>query len=241
METVRSHLRLHRNSRTTQWSKSASNTAMLSLGPMLIVVLIQRWVVRLGGPGLVLLGLADNSVVPLTGSMDVLTIWLAASHRDLWPYYAFMATIGAVLGGYITYALGRKGGKEALEHKLNQRKAKKVFAKFDRWGFRTVFVGAILPPPFPLVPVLLAAGALQYPRKKFLGALALGRSLRYLLVAGMGALYGRQITAFFTRYYKPAVLILVGLALLGGILTLIEYLRSREKKKHSTVAERKAA
>src|SRR5579864_9422552 len=214
---------------------------MRVLTDVLATMLVSRWLLRLGGPGLVLLGIADNSVIPLTGSMDVLTIWLAASHRDLWPYYALMATIGAVLGGYITYALGRKGGKEALEHKLNQRKAKKVFAKFDRWGFRTVFVGAILPPPFPLVPVLLAAGALQYPRKKFLGALALGRSLRYLLVAGMGFLNDTETTAFFTRYYTPAVLILVGLALLGGILTLIEYLRSREKKKHSTVAERKAA
>ena len=214
---------------------------MLSSAQLLTLVLVRRWIVRLGGPGLVLLGIADNSVIPLTGSMDVLTIWLAASHRDIWPYYAFMATIGAVLGGYITYALGRKGGREALEHKLNQRKAKKVFAKFDRWGFRTVFIGAILPPPFPLVPVLLAAGALQYSRKKFLGALAFGRSVRYLLVAGMGSLYGRQITAFFTRYYKPAVLILVGLAVLGGILTLIQYLRSRHEKRPSTVSESKAA
>jgi hypothetical protein len=39
---------------------------------------LHRW----GGWGLVLLGIADNSVVPLTGSMDVLTIWLAAHHRE---------------------------------------------------------------------------------------------------------------------------------------------------------------
>lgn len=200
---------------------------MLATESLLAGLLIWPWVVRLGGPGLVLLGIADNSVIPLTGSMDVLTIWLAASHRDAWPYYAFMATIGAVLGGYITYALGRKGGKEALEHKFNKKKAQKVFAKFDHWGFRTVFVGAMLPPPFPYVPILLAAGALQYPRKKFLAALALGRAVRYLLVAGMGALYGDQITAFFSRYYKPAVMILVGLAVIGSVLTLLEYLRSR--------------
>lgn len=215
------------------------------LPPRLLVAVLLSWgwVLRLGGPGLLLLGIADNSVVPLTGSMDVLTIWLAASHRDAWPYYALMATIGAVIGGYITYALGRKGGKEALEHKLNKKKAEKVFAKFDRWGFGSVFVGAILPPPFPLVPVLLAAGALQYPRKKFLAALTLGRSVRYLLVAGLGSLYGKQITAFFSRYYKPAVLILVGLAALGSILTLIEYLRSRQKKgsQSARVANRRAA
>jgi membrane protein YqaA with SNARE-associated domain len=215
---------------------------MLSLRFLLAALLIWRWLVRLGGPGLVLLGIADNSVVPLTGSMDVLTIWLAARHRDTWPYYAVMATVGAVLGGYITYSLGRKGGKEALEHKLNKKKAKKVFARFDRWGFGAVFVGALLPPPFPLVPVLLAAGALQYSKKKFVGALTLGRAVRYSLVAGLGSLYAKQITGFFSRYYKPAVLVLVGLAVIGSILTLSEYFRSRRSnRKPARVADSKAA
>jgi membrane protein YqaA with SNARE-associated domain len=205
------------------------------------VLLIWRWVLRLGGLGLILLGIADNSVVPLTGSMDVLTIWLAASHRDIWPYYAAMATIGAVIGGYITYALGRKGGKEALEHKFNQRKARRIFAKFDRWGFRSVFIGAILPPPFPLVPVLLAAGALQYSKKKFTAALSLGRIVRYMLVAGLGSLYARQITGFFSRYYKPAVLVLLGFAVLGGLLTFLEYRRSRGHRQENGVLDHKAA
>lgn len=195
----------------------------------LLSFVVWPWVIRLGGPGLVLLGIADNSVVPLTGSMDVLTIWLAASHRDLWPYYAVMATVGAVMGGYITYSLGRRGGKEAMERKLNKEKAEKVFHRFERLGFRTVFVSAILPPPFPMVPALLAAGALQYSRKKFVGALASGRSVRYFLVAGMGSLYGDHITAFFSRYYKPALLILIGLAVLGGIFAVLEYLRLRRK------------
>jgi len=191
-------------------------------------LLIWPWLVRLGGPGLVVLGIADNSVIPLTGSMDVLTIWLAARHRELWPYYAVMATAGAVLGGYITYSLGRKGGKEAIERKLNKQKAEKILARFSHWGFRTVAVSALLPPPFPLVPVLLAAGALQYSRKKFVGALALGRGIRYLLLAGFGSLYGKAIVQFFTRYYKPAVLILVGLAVIGAIVSIAEYLRSRK-------------
>jgi membrane protein YqaA with SNARE-associated domain len=160
--------------------------------------------------------------------MDVLTLWLAAGHRDIWPYYAVMATIGAVLGGYITYSLGRKGGKETMQKRLKKRKADKLFKSFEKWGFRTIAVSALLPPPFPLVPVLLAAGALQYPRKKFVAALALGRSVRYFLLAGLGSLYARQITSFFNRYYKPAVITLVGLAVIGSIIALREYLHSRK-------------
>ncbi len=100
---------------------------------------------RMGGPGLILLGIADNSLIPLTGSMDVFTIWLAARHHEPWPYYAFMATLGAVVGGYITYALACKGGKDTLERKLSKRTADKVHKRFERWGFYALAVPAILP------------------------------------------------------------------------------------------------
>ncbi len=183
---------------------------------------------RLGGPGLVLLGIADNSVIPLTGSMDVLTIWLAARHREPWSYYALMATIGAVLGGYITYSLARKGGKQAMERRLSKRRAAKVYKRFSRWGFGAIAIPAILPPPFPFLPFLLAAGAMQYSRLKFLGALVLGRAVRYSIVAYLGVLYGNHIVRFFARYDKLAVGVLIGFAVVGGILTLIQYLRYKK-------------
>ena len=97
---------------------------------------------HLGGLGLILLGLADNSVVPLPGSMDVLTIFLAASNRPLWWYYALMATVGALVGGYVTYGLARKGGKEALERKLSKEKVQTVYRRFERWGFGAVAIPA---------------------------------------------------------------------------------------------------
>ena len=143
----------------------------------MIAVSVWTWLRHLGGFGLILLGVADSSVVPLPGSMDVLTIYLAARHHQLWWYYAFMAMVGAVLGGYITYMLARKGGKEAFERKLSSKKAAKIFERFERWGFGAVALPALLPPPFPIVPFLLAAGALQYSRKKFIAALALGRAV----------------------------------------------------------------
>jgi hypothetical protein len=65
-----------------------------------------RWLIHLGGPGLILLGLADNSPIPLPGCINVVTILLAAHHRDIWVYYAMIATAGAVLG-CITYRMAR--------------------------------------------------------------------------------------------------------------------------------------
>ncbi len=184
---------------------------------------------RMGGPGLILLGLVDNSLIPVTGSMDVLNIWLAARHREPWPYYALMATLGAVIGGYITYALAREGGKEAMERKLSKKRAAQVSNAFKRWGFSAIVIPALIPPPFPFLPFLVAAGAMQYSQKKFLAALILGRGVRYSIGAYLGFVYGRHILRFFNQYYKPALAILIGLAVLGAVLTLIEYLKHRKK------------
>src|ERR1019366_10470784 len=84
-----------------------------------------RWLIHLGGPGLILLGLADNSLIPLPGSTDVVTILLAAHHRTRWVYYALMATAGAVLGGYLTYRLAPQRGKEKHEKKVSKKKNQK--------------------------------------------------------------------------------------------------------------------
>jgi len=205
------------------------------LSPALLLLAVStfmRWVARLGGPGLVLLGLADNSIIPLPGSMDVLTIWLAAHHRSYWWYYALVATGGAVLGGYLTYGLAKKGGKEALEKKLSKSKAEQVYRRFERWGFWAVTVPAMLPPPFPIVPFLLAPGALQYSPIKFLAALTLGRGIRFTAIAGLGAIYGRHIVNFFSRYYTPALITLISFSIIAGIVALVQYKRMRHTSAH---------
>jgi len=189
-----------------------------------------RWLHHMGGPGLILLGIADNSFVPMPGSMDVLTIWLCAHHRGLWPYYASMATAGALVGGYITYRLAARGGKEALKKRLSPRTTSKLYARFNRWGAWAIAVPAFMPPPFPIVPFLLAAGALQYPRKKFLGALALGRGLRYTVLGMLGQIYGRHIVRFFSKYYAPALWTLIGLSVIASALALAQYLRFRARR-----------
>jgi membrane protein YqaA with SNARE-associated domain len=196
---------------------------------LIIVSKTWRWLRHLGAPGLVLLGLADNSVVPVPGSMDVLTIWLTVHHRSLWWYYALAATAGSVLGGYVTYRIAYKGGKDAIERKLGKRRAQNFYRRFERWGFWAVVLPALLPPPFPFVPFLLAAGALQYTRSKFLGALALGRGLRYAIMAGLGLFYGHQFLRFFDKNTKPTVAVLLAFSVIGALAGLIGYIRVRKE------------
>jgi membrane protein YqaA with SNARE-associated domain len=193
-----------------------------------------RWLIHLGGPGLILLGVADNSLIPLPGSTDVATVLLAAHHRQMLAYYAIMATAGAVLGGFLTYRMARKGGKETLEKRFSKKKTDKVYAIFSRWGFAAVAIPAILPPPFPIVPMLLAAGAMQYPTRKFLTALAVGRGIRFTILAYLGVHYGRHIVRLFALYYWPVLLVLIAFSVLGTLYGLFEYKRGQKNSASET-------
>ena len=182
-----------------------------------------QWLLGLGGPGLIVVGLIDNSVVPIPGGMDLCVILLTSQHREWWAYYGAFATAGAVIGGYVTFRLARKGGKVEIEKKIGKKRAEKVYGKFERGGFTTIFFGSMLPPPFPMVPVLMAAGIMQYPRKRFLAAVTMGRAIRFFVIAYLGKLYGTAIVGWLGRYYRLFLYILIGLAVLGGIGALLYF------------------
>lgn len=202
---------------------------MTSVGAILLADSFWRWVLRLGGPGLILVGLVDNSVIPIPGGMDLFVILLTARNRDLWWYYGFMAVVGAVIGGYLTYRLAKKGGKESLEKKIGKRRATKVYKRFEKGGFSTVLIGSVIPPPFPLVPVLMAAGVMQYSRKRFLAALAIGRGMRFFAIAFLGRIYGTAILDWFSRYYRPFLYVLIAFGVLGGVGGLLYFKWYRSK------------
>jgi membrane protein YqaA with SNARE-associated domain len=187
------------------------------------------------------LGLLDMSVIPAPGSFDALLILLTAAHRDLWWYYALMATGGSVCGAWPTFRIGRKGGEEALEKRLGQRRSKKIFAAFQRWGFWSMFVGAVAPPPTPASGFVLAAGALQYPWHRFLLSWMLGRMVRYGLLAWVTARYGSHIFQWFRGYYRPALWTLVILGITAGCVALWFYLRERRRAVPTERPQRRAA
>ena len=191
---------------------------------------VWKWIHRLGGPGLMLLGIADNApfVSAPAGSVDIFLILLSAN-REWWAYYALMATAGEVLGGYLTYRLAEKGGQDILGKKIGKQRAEKIYKHFGKRGFLTVFTGSLLPPPFPFTSVLMAAGIMQYPRKNFLSALTVGRGLRFLLVAYLGRSYGHQMIDFVSTHYRFAIDALIALAVMAGIGAFVYFKWYRPK------------
>jgi membrane protein DedA with SNARE-associated domain len=67
-------------------------------------------------------------------------------------------------------------------------------------GSATVALSAVAPPPVPLLPLLLGAGALGVSRRQFLLAFTAARGLRYGLVAWLGATYGRRVLRYWNQY-----------------------------------------
>ncbi|MGA7914770.1 MAG: VTT domain-containing protein [Candidatus Acidiferrales bacterium] len=188
---------------------------------------VRHWLFTLGGPGLILLGLIDSSVVPVPGSMDAMTIVLAGHDREWWPYYAVMATAGSVIGAYLTYRIARNGGEKALRDRLSPRNVKKVTQAFERWGFGAIIIPALLPPPMPMVPFVIAAGALQYSSKRFLAAITAGRLVRYCILAYLGATYGRKIFKVILAHAEAAWIVTIAVVLAGALAVVLLYLRRK--------------
>lgn len=103
-------------------------------------------------------------------------------------------------GGYLTWGAGAKGGEAALHRYLPKRFARRLSGWVENNGTLAVTTSALLPPPFPLMPFLLAAGALGVSRKKFLVSFSLARTLRYCLVTWLAATYGRAVVRAFRHY-----------------------------------------
>jgi|SRR5579862_1160790 len=194
---------------------------------------VWKWILRLGAPGLIVIGLIDNSVIPIPGGMDIFVILLTAHHRTWWAIYALTATAAAVLGGYVTYRLAKKGGKGSLEKKIGKSRAQKVYRRFAKRGFSTVMLGAIIPPPFPMVPVLMAAGVLQYSPRKFLTALSIGRGIRFLTVAFLGRVYGTAIVGWLGRYYRPFLYVLIAAGVAGVVVVFAYFKWYRARHQHA--------
>jgi membrane protein DedA with SNARE-associated domain len=97
----------------------------------------------------------------------------------------------------------------------------RVTKTFERWGFGAIAIPALLPPPVPMIPFVLAAGATKYSLKKFLLAMTLGRLARYSMLAVLAARYGRGIIRFIHQHGHPVVLSIIGVVAIVAVIFLV--------------------
>jgi membrane protein YqaA with SNARE-associated domain len=163
--------------------------------------------------GVLLVSIVDSSFIPLPlpGITDIMVVVLAAQHANLFLLIA-AATAGSFLGGLFSYHVGQSGGMAFLEKHVPPRIFKAVCHWMETHAILSVALPAILPPPMPLSPFVLAAGALKMSRKKFLTTFTISRLLRHAAAAALGVYYGRHIVRLwnmFTRKWGVPILIVL--------------------------------
>lgn len=134
----------------------------------------------------------DSSPLPSFAGPDILTAILAATHRPLWYEYAASATAGSVLGAYITFRIARRAGSAYLDKKFKKSKLAKFLKLFRKWGTGTLLASTAIPLPTPTSMFFAAAGASDFPRRRFLTVVTLARGIRYFGIAFLAGLYGRH-------------------------------------------------
>src|SRR5579863_1514732 len=75
---------------------------------------------KLGGPGLLVLGILDSSFLFAPLGNDLLVVAMAAHYHSLVRglYYALMSTVGSVLGCLLVDVVLRAAGEKGLERHL---------------------------------------------------------------------------------------------------------------------------
>jgi membrane protein YqaA with SNARE-associated domain len=163
--------------------------------------------------GVFLVSIVDSSFVPLPlpGITDIMVIVLAAQHHS-WLVLILVATAGSALGGYLSYQVGQSGGMAFIEKRIPARIFKRVCDWMENHAILSVALPAILPPPMPLSPFVLAAGALHMSRKKFLTTFTISRAIRHSVAAWLGIHYGRHIlhmwNSLSAKYATPVLIVL---------------------------------
>ena len=166
------------------------------------------------------------------GNDFLLMALVSSSHGPIWIVYVLVSALGSLLGVFVVDLLMRKAGEKGLERFVKPERVKKLKKKLDKSVGWVVFTSTLLPPPFPFTPVVMSASALQASRAKLFGGVFAGRLVRFTIEALLALYFGKHILKFLNSpvvdYFVYA---LIGIALIGSILSLLKWLRSKERKK----------
>jgi membrane protein YqaA with SNARE-associated domain len=198
------------------------------MGRRKILVWLQGLVMTFGGGGLFVVTFFDSSLLSFPFFPDAVLIELCIANRTLMPYYATMAALGSLSGCLVLYFIAKKGG-EAFFHKHAGGKAEKIKQWVDNNGFLSAFIPAVLPPPFPFKPFVLAEGVFQVPAKTFILAILLGRGLRYGLEGILAVRYGDSALGYLKSHGGRFALAVLAVMLLLYVLSHFVFRHSPAK------------
>lgn len=190
----------------------------------------------LAAPAMVIIGALDSSLLSLPEINDYLVVGRCYKYPTAVFYFPLFAAAGSVIGCNILYTIVRRGGQAVLRKRFNLNSIKKVERAYERFGFLAIGIPAILPPPLPFKIFVATAGALEYPRWKFLLTVMIARSFRYYVEGILAVFYGQRVLLFL----KDNGLVIISIAGAVALIGVIIYLVRRRRSVHALVDEEPA-
>lgn len=204
------------------------------------IAAIARWLevnviglpIYLAAPAMIIIGALDSSLLSLPEINDYLVVGRCFKDPSAAFYFPLFAAAGSVLGCHLLYTIVRRGGQAVLRKRFNLNQIKRVERAYERFGFLAIGVPAILPPPLPFKIFVATAGALEYPRWKFLLTVMIARSFRYYVEGVLAVFYGRRVLLFM----KDNGLAILSIVATVGLIALLIYLFINRRRNPSVAA-----
>src|SRR6187397_2739315 len=170
-------------------------------------------------PAMIVIGALDSSLLSLPEINDYLVVGRCFKDHSAVFYFPLFAATGSVIGCSLLYTIVRRGGQAVLRKRFNVESIKRVERAYERFGFLAIGVPAVLPPPLPFKIFVATAGALEYPRWKFLLTVMIARSVRYYVEGILAVYYGRRVLLFM----KDNGLVILSIVAAAAVIAIIVY------------------
>src|SRR5436309_4719424 len=191
--------------------------------------------VFVAGPAMILIGALDSSLLSLPEINDYLVVARCYTHPHAVVFFPLFASTGSVLGCLLLYTILQRGGLAVLHRRFKLEHVQRVEGVYARFGIFALAIPALLPPPMPFKIFVATAGALQFPRRRFLLTILIARSVRYYTEGILAVFYGERVLRFFKVNALLIVSIVAGLCLIGLAAYLLSA-RGRAAVKETTDA-----
>jgi membrane protein YqaA with SNARE-associated domain len=175
----------------------------------------------IAAPAMIIIGALDSSLLSLPEINDYLVVGRCYKYPTAAFYFPLFAATGSVIGCNLLYTIVRRGGQAVLRKRFKLSSIKRVEHAYERFGFLAIGIPAILPPPLPFKIFVATAGALEYPRWKFLLTVMIARSLRYYVEGILAVFYGQRVLLFLKDNGLVIVSVAGSLVLIGGVVYLL--------------------
>ncbi len=163
---------------------------------------------------------AESSFFPIPP--DIMLLPMAITAQDRAYRYAFVCTLGSVIGAFLGYAIGAYFFATLGQWIIDTYHLAAAFQRFhddfNKWGVAIILLKGLTPIPFKLVTI--ASGVAALPLVPFFLASVATRGARFFLVAFLIRRYGAPIRTFVEKHLNWIALGLFAIIVFGFWLVL---------------------